>query len=244
MMFSALYQQSPAPPQGSIFHREWWKFYDAEPEFKAIIQSWDCGYELKEDSSYSVCQTWGVAENGFYLVHQFRNRLEYPDLLRTLKVLAEQFSPDLVLIEYQASGRSLVQDLYNNTRLPIKAVKTSRESKQIRAGLVTPLIETGKVFLPRFAGWINDFLYEVTVFPAGNHSDQVDALSQALLFLKSRFNPTKNRRASPLRVSSGRRLLATSNRTAGVRPRSRLNAAPRVNLSFTVIGRLENTRGI
>jgi predicted phage terminase large subunit-like protein len=235
MMFSALYQQSPAPPQGSIFHKEWWKYYEEEPEFRAIIQSWDCGYETREDSSYSVCQTWGVAENGFCLIHQFRNRLEYPDLLRTVKLLAERFSPDLVLIEYQASGRSLVQDLYNNTRLPIKGVKTTRESKQIRAGLVCPLIETGKVFLPRNAVWISDFLYELTVFPAGNHSDQVDALSQALMFLKNRFDDSRKRRASPLRTSSGRRLLATSDRSKGPRTRRRLHAGHRVNLSLRLI---------
>jgi len=236
MMFSALYQQSPAPPQGSTFHREWWKFYEVEPEFKAVVQSWDCGYELREDSSYSVCQIWGVAENGFYLIHQFRDRLEYPDLLRTVKLLAERFSPDLVLIEYQASGRSLVQDLYNNTRLPIKAVKTTRESKQIRAGLVTPLIETGRAFLPRNARWVSDFLYELTVFPAGNYSDQVDALSQALIFLKYRFDPSRNGRRSPERVSSGRRLLGNSGSSAGLRSRRRLHPGPRINLSWRLFG--------
>jgi len=165
-----VYQQNPVPPQGNVFHREWWKFYEEEPEFKAILQSWDCGYEIREDSSYSVSQTWGVADNGFYLIHQFRDRLEYPDLLRTVKHPADQFSPDPVLVEYVASGRSLVQDLYNNTRLPIKAVKTTREGKQLRAKLITPLIESGRVFLPQKAKWIDDFLFELTVFPAGTHS--------------------------------------------------------------------------
>jgi phage terminase large subunit-like protein len=132
MMFSSLYQQNPAPPQGNVFHREWWKFYGEEPEFKAILQSWDCGYEVREDSSYSVCQTWGVADNGFHLIHQFRDRLEYPDLLRAVKLLAEQFSPDLILVEYQASGRSIVQDLYHNTRLPIQ---TCERPHRIRCSL-------------------------------------------------------------------------------------------------------------
>ena len=26
---------------GNVFHREWWKFYDEGPEFKAVVQSWD-----------------------------------------------------------------------------------------------------------------------------------------------------------------------------------------------------------
>jgi len=236
MMFSALYQQNPAPPQGNVFHREWWKFYEEEPEFKAILQSWDCGYEVREDSSYSVCQTWGVAENGYYLLHQFRDRLEYPDLLRTVKRLADQFSPDRILIEYQASGRSLVQDLYNNTRLAIKAVKTTRESKQLRAELVTPLVESGRVFLPLRANWISDFLYEVTVFPAGNHSDQVDALSQALLFLKGCFDQDRVRQSSRDRRSSGRRPLVGSGEAISPRSRLRLFGGRRTNLSWKWIG--------
>ena len=228
-MFSALYQQNPAPPQGSIFHREWWKFYENEPEFKAILQSWDCGYEIKDDSSYSVCQTWGVGENGYYLIHQFRDRLEYPELLRTVKLQFENFSPNLILIEYQASGRSLVQDLYNNTRLPIKAVKTTRESKQLRAELITPLVESGRVFLPQKAKWVNDFLYEMTVFPAGSHSDQVDALSQALLFLRARFDKQTTRSRRDRQASEGE-TLADSASAARKRRRLRLYGGPRVNL--------------
>jgi len=84
-------------------------------------------------------------------VDQYRERLEYPDLLRAVSRLANQFSPILILKEYQAAGRSLVQDLYAHTRLPIKAVKTTKDNKQVRAELVTPLIESGRVFLPQRA---------------------------------------------------------------------------------------------
>jgi predicted phage terminase large subunit-like protein len=185
-------------------------FYEEEPEFKAVIQSWDCGYEIKEDSNYSVCQTWGVAENGFYLIDQFRERLEYPDLLRAVRRLADQFSPVLILMEYQAAGRSLVQDLYAHTRLPIKAIKTNKSNKQVRAELVTPLIESGRVFLPQRARWIDDFLYEMSVFPSGLYSDQVDALSQALVYLKDRFDKERRRRHSVIRVSTGRKRIYES----------------------------------
>ena len=205
MMFSALYQQSRVPPQGNIFHREWWKFYDQEPQFSAIVQNWDCGYEVQKDTSYSVCQTWGVADNGFYLIDQFRERLEYPELLRAVRRLADQFSPAFILMEYQAAGRSLVQDLYAHTRLSIKAISTSKNNKQVRAELVTPLIESGRVFLPQRARWIDDFLYKMSVFPSGLYSDQVDALSQTLTFLKSRFDRGKTQWHHVVRVSTGRR---------------------------------------
>ena len=34
--------------------------------------------------------------------------------------------------------------------------------------------------MPKFAGWLDEFLAETAAFPAGKHDDQVDAASQAL----------------------------------------------------------------
>jgi hypothetical protein len=45
---------------------------------------------------------------------------------------------------------------------------------------VTPLIEAGRVYLPRSADWLVDFLDELSSFPAAPHDDMVDAFSQAL----------------------------------------------------------------
>jgi predicted phage terminase large subunit-like protein len=186
-MFEALYQQNPAPPEGHIFKRDWWKYYDVDnpPPFLGIIQSWDCAYEIGMKNSFSVGQTWGVTENGFYLIHQFRDKLEYPDLIRAVQKLAEKYNPEKIFIEYQAAGRSLVQDLLRKTRLPIRAAKTQRNSKETRALMVTALIESGKVYLPERVPWLEVFLHELTMFPAGKHNDQVDALSQALGLLKN-----------------------------------------------------------
>ena len=107
-----------------MFKKDWWKYYepDQQKQYLGIIQSWDCAYETGRDKSYTVCQTWGISQNGFYLIHQFRDRLEYPALVRAVKLQAERYDPDRILVEYQASGRSLVQDLYERTRLPIKAI--------------------------------------------------------------------------------------------------------------------------
>jgi len=44
----------------------------------------------------------------------------------------------------------------------------------------TARIEAGSVSLPSQAPWLDEFRRELMAFPAGRHSDQVDALSQAL----------------------------------------------------------------
>ncbi len=46
------------------------------------------------------------------------------------------------------------------------------------------MIENGNVNLPRDAHWRDDFLVEVLTFPHGKHDDQVDSMTQALIWMK------------------------------------------------------------
>lgn len=59
--------------------------------------------------------------------------------------------------------------------------------KEARAAAVSPLVEAGNVYLPhpKQAPWVEQFLHEATAFPLGANDDQVDALTQALLRLRS-----------------------------------------------------------
>ena len=53
-----------------------------------------------------------------------------------------------------------------------------------RAQAVTPLIESGRVFLPQSVGWREDFIDEFAAFPNAAHDDSVDSLTQALNYLR------------------------------------------------------------
>src|SRR5215472_19020826 len=48
----------------------------------------------------------------------------------------------------------------------------------------TAMIENGFVHLPKEAGWLADYLHELTVFPRGKHDDQVDSTPQMLDWFK------------------------------------------------------------
>uniref|UniRef100_UPI001C5AE7AF phage terminase large subunit n=1 Tax=Aeromonas veronii TaxID=654 RepID=UPI001C5AE7AF len=52
--------------------------------------------------------------------------------------------------------------------------------KVTRASLVTPMIEGGRVFLPRSAPWLDEFTLECSQFPNSVNDDQVDALTISL----------------------------------------------------------------
>ena len=90
--FAAQYQQDPQPPAGLIVRREWLKFYTPieKPEkFEKIIQSWDTANKATELSDYSACTTWGLKDKCLYLLDVFRRRMEFPELKRTVRELAE-----------------------------------------------------------------------------------------------------------------------------------------------------------
>jgi len=65
------------------------------------------------------------------------------------------------------------------------AIKTEGD-KVVRMSASSDRIESGSVFLPREARWLDDFRTELLAFPYGSHDDQVDALSQLINWTKTR----------------------------------------------------------
>jgi predicted phage terminase large subunit-like protein len=186
--WASLYQQRPAAAEGAIFKREWWRPYRGLPEFSQIVQSWDTAFKKGAETSYSVCTTWGLAENGHFLLSVWRNRVEFPELRRTLIALAEQWKPSAILVEDRASGQSLLQELKSATTLPVLAIRADSD-KLSRAQAVTPLIEAGKVFVPESAPWLRDYMDELAAFPTGKYDDAVDSTTQALNYFRERQVP-------------------------------------------------------
>jgi len=66
-----------------------------------------------------------------------------------------------------------------DTTLPIIEIPVNRD-KVARAHAVTPVIETGNVFLPEGAGWLREWEYEHEIFPGGKNDDWVDCTTQFL----------------------------------------------------------------
>jgi predicted phage terminase large subunit-like protein len=181
--FASIYQQHPSAAEGSIFLRAWWHFFREPPFFKRIIQSWDTAYQANASSDFSCCTTWGFADSGYYLVSCWRGRVEFPELKKRMKWLADEWNPAQILVEDRASGQSAIQELKYATTLPIIPIKVDRD-KESRARASTGVIEAGKVFLPESAPWLNDYVDELAAFPNGVNDDAVDSTSQALNYLR------------------------------------------------------------
>jgi hypothetical protein len=113
-VFSAQYQQSPVPPGGAMIRREWLHYYDELPKlpyYARTIQSWDTAAKDGAQNDWSVCTTWKVADDCYYLIDLARGRYLYPALRDTAIALAKRYQPQWVLIEDACTGTSLSQEL-------------------------------------------------------------------------------------------------------------------------------------
>ncbi len=182
--FSAQYQQNPLPADGSVIEWSWFRSYDTAPERTKmrIVQSWNCASKAEEFNDYSVCTTWGVVGNDYYLLDVLRRRMNFPELLQTVIREAVRHEPKEILIEDAAAGIQLYQTLRleRPIRMPQpRAIKAQRD-KVTRAHVVSHIIEQGRVFLPLAAPWLEDLRLELIQFPLARHDDQIDSITQFL----------------------------------------------------------------
>jgi len=181
--FSAQYLQRPVPAGGNRIKIGWFSRYDtlpdtSDPNWK-IVQSWDTASKADELNDYSVGITALVYKReAIYILDVVRARLEYPDLKKKIIATKHRFKADYVLIEDKGSGMSLIQDLKRDG-IFAKPIKPEGD-KVVRMSTCSAPIESGAVFLPNHAPWLEPFEHELMAFDKGIHDDQVDALSQLI----------------------------------------------------------------
>jgi predicted phage terminase large subunit-like protein len=181
--FTAQYQQNPQPPSGIIVKREWLKFYgpnDLPRKFDEIMQSWDTANKDSELANFSVCTTWGLKDQRLYLLDVFRRKLNFPDLKRFVRQLADLHHADVVLVEDKASGTSLIQELRGDGFSTVQAAPAIEGDKIMRLRAQTAKIEGGFVLFPKEAPWLDTYIHELVTFPNAKNDDQVDSTVFAL----------------------------------------------------------------
>lgn len=182
--WSSMYQQNPVSAETQAVKEEYFRYYNELPQGGVYVQSYDTAFKMGDGNSFTVCVTAYLTSASVYIVDVHRVKIPFTELTRLVISKAEQYRPQVILIEDKASGQSLIQTLRMYTKLPIKAVEGS-DDKVLRWNLVSPLFELGKVYLPNeICGWHSDFVYEVVNYPATAFKDQVVALSQLLFYIQ------------------------------------------------------------
>jgi len=183
--WSGLYQQRPAPPEGGIVKRKWWKFCgkDQRPErFDQVAISIDTTFKDTDSADYCVMQLWGKRRANFYLLSQIRDQMDYVTFKQSLRGFhARHPEATKIFIEDSANGPAVISDLKNEIPglIPVQA----KGSKESRLHGCVGVIQSGNTYLPDpiDAPWVMDYIEEFAEFPNSANDDQVDATTQMLL---------------------------------------------------------------
>lgn len=192
--WSALYQQRPTPAEGGLFKRAWFKSYDWQgdylkrdghpPLLRHDRTAWeiflvvDLAYSTKTRNDYTVISVWGATRTGdLILLDLARDRLEFPQALPLIRQRKTAWRAAYVAMEANGPQKGLA-DVVAASGIDVVQVETG--DKVARASAAAPKVEAGKVWLPLRAAWLEDFVAEVTQFPAAAHDDQVDCLCYAV----------------------------------------------------------------
>ena len=196
--FESQYQQQPTKNQGGILDPSYFFDFDVvPPDATSYVMFADTAWETEDGHDYSVFLTAAinpVYPTHLYIVDVWRERLNLPGLQSATKARVQQWRPQYLEVEDAASGKAIIQWAAITpglppilSRVPNKLKKemsltgvAGKNLKEAMANAAAPHIEAGRVGIPRYAPWREDFINEVAGFPHATYDDQVDTLTAAI----------------------------------------------------------------
>lgn len=201
--FTALYQQSPTVEGGNLFKREWVKYFVPDRQtqarlgltdkeavvqpkiFDELAQSWDATFKDGDSSDYVAGQVWARRDADYYLMDWVHERLSFVQTLSAIRSITAKWpKAKAKYIEDKANGSAIIDTLRHEIAgiIPV----TPDGGKIVRASAVSPLWEAGNVYVPHplWKPGVEDLLQEIFEFPNAPHDDYVDAMTQALNYIK------------------------------------------------------------
>ncbi|HBJ2607788.1 TPA: phage terminase large subunit [Clostridium botulinum] len=205
--FSGQYQQSPSPTGGGMFKKWWWKYWkpkgaDLPPvrvknqkgeyelieaielpnKFDEEAQSWDMAFKNNKDNDFVAGGVWGRKNADRFMLDLILERMEFTESLDAIRKLTRQYpNTRRKLVEDKANGPAIISMLKKEISGLIP-YNPGADSKEARAFAITPIVESGNVYLPHpmIAPWVDDFIDTCAKFPKVAHDDCVDQMAQIL----------------------------------------------------------------
>ena len=184
-VWSALYQQRPAPEEGDFFKREWLKPYAAEdlPADLVVYSASDHAVGLRDDASRTCLLSVGIDPAGtiWVLPDIFWKRADTEEVSNAMLAMMKRRKPLTWWAERGHISKSMGPFLRQrmreeNTYVNLEEV-TPAKDKKTRAQSIQGRMSMGCVRFPTFASWWSDAMAEMLGFPHGKHDDFVDTLA-------------------------------------------------------------------
>lgn len=194
LIFAGQYQQRPAPLEGNyVKHHEIRYYGGIDPKtgqlderlpssFDMKVISVDCAYKNSSTSDYVAIAVIGVKGRNKFILNIINQRL---DVAATVAEIRKQYYIHqyvwAVLVEDAANGQAVVQLLQTSLSNVVAVPPQGGKASRMHAAAVG--WQAGDWYVERNAAWADGFIEQLLMFPNARHDDQVDAMSQAAVWL-------------------------------------------------------------
>ncbi len=167
-----------------------------------VVTSWDCPFKKanrksgKPTTSNVAGHVYGELGARVFLLDRVFGRMAYPEMKDAFVELAGDWpEAEAHLIEDKANGSPLIDDL-GPTVPGIEPIEPMGD-KELRLDLCLPRFRAGNVWFPHpiEAPWVLEVLAALLNFPTWVQKDDVDAMTQAILWMRREMSDRERLRA-------------------------------------------------
>lgn len=178
-VWSALYQQNPAPEEGAYFTKDLFRYYSTPPRRRGnfVYQAWDFAIAEGQENDYTVGATILQDERDALHVLDVK-RFKSADSIYIVDVIldyAAEFDADLLGFEdgqiWKTMQAQFDKRCDERRMYPTYEILKPLTDKKARANPLKGRMQAGKVYFPDKAPWLHDVYTELLRFPAGKHDD-------------------------------------------------------------------------
>jgi predicted phage terminase large subunit-like protein len=213
--FEAQYNQRTTTINGGIIRLDWFRWFRFDGQivtpnrprgssdlpsivvapnqrgkiFDAVYASIDASF--KETETGSECAVLVIATRGpdYFLLDDRTAAMDFVKAKQVIRDVQREYNCDAIYVEDKANGTAIMADLSSEFSNLVSVEPDG--GKEARAWAVSPIVESGHVYVLEGAAWITACLSgdkSIPVFPNGRKDDRMDAFSQALTKLKARLS--------------------------------------------------------
>jgi predicted phage terminase large subunit-like protein len=203
--WSALYQQAPAPDEGTYFLSEWLRPVKSHPPRESMRVYGASDYAVTDHGGdFTVHIVVGIDPSGrMWVLDLWRGQTASDVWVETFCDMVKQWKP-LGWAEETGQinagvGPFLTRRMRERQAFVARSVFPTRGDKSVRAQSIRGRMALDGLHIPGGAPWRADFEAELLSFPAGKHDDQVDCLGLIGQLLDRMVTPQAVPDALPMR---------------------------------------------
>ena len=209
-------QQEPAPEEGGILKRHWFKYWqqpgmslppvlvklpdgtyearkpvDLPLVFNKTLQSWDMTFEGEVRHDFVSGHQYGMKGADTFLLDELHEQMDFTQTVAAVELFHQvnlRYNGKK-LVEKKANGAAIISTLAR--KIPGFVPHPGDDDKIARARAYAFVIEGGNFYLPhpQLKPGVEAFIHELIVYPNGRYDDRVIAWSMAMSDLYKMEDP-------------------------------------------------------